>query len=108
MIYHITMPDNYLQYKDEELYQAPSLQSEGFIHCSTKAQLKATCERYFSKAPAIFIICLDETKITSDIRYELATIGEEFPHIYGPINKDAIVEIKSYENKFGKFAIDIP
>ncbi len=105
MIYHITTPDLHAKFNALDYYEAPSLQLEGFIHCSTLAQLKATAERYYSEVPEIMVYHIDENLLNSELKYEMATIGESFPHIYGSINKNAIVSIQSYPNHSGSFDI---
>jgi uncharacterized protein (DUF952 family) len=107
MIYHITTPSEFAKFDDKDYYEAVSLHTEGFIHCSTLIQLKATAERYHSKTPEILALSIDEQKLSSDLEYELAGTGEEFPHIYGRINKNAIVEQKIYANAGGTFNIEI-
>jgi uncharacterized protein (DUF952 family) len=91
MIYHITTYDLYAKFIDEDFYEAPSLKTEGFIHCSTAKQLEATIQRYYKNEAIILILHLNEQKLTSPLKYEMAdSVQEEFPHIYGAINKDAI------------------
>lgn len=105
MIYHITTSTEFEKFSDKEYIEAVSLYTEGFIHCSTLAQLKNSAERFFSSTPEILVLGIDELKLISNLEYEMADIGEEFPHIYGRINKDAIVEEKIYQNINGSFDI---
>ncbi len=105
MIYHITTPIELAKFDDKNYYEAVSLHTEGFIHCSTLAQLKLTAERYYSKVPEIIVLVIDEQKLKAGLEFEMASVGEEFPHIYGPINKEAITERKVYINKGGIFDI---
>ncbi len=107
MIYHITTPDLHAKFIATDYYEAPSLQLEGFIHCSTLVQLKATAERYYSEVPEILVYYIDEKLLESELKYEMATIGESFPHIYGSINKNAIVSVQSYPNRSGSFDIKV-
>ncbi len=103
MIYHITTPELFENYNAKDTYEAPSLASEAFIHCSTFSQLKASAERYYKDVPEIVVLVIDEQKLIAKLKYELASNGEEFPHIYGVINKDAITETKRVINKEGSF-----
>jgi uncharacterized protein (DUF952 family) len=71
---------------------APSLADEGFIHCSTHAQVVATANRIFRGSGDLLLLELDPSKLTATLRWERATdVGDEFPHIYGPLNLDAVV-----------------
>ena len=49
-------------------------------------------DRFYRGIPGLVLLWIDPTKITSDIRWE-ATDGALFPHIYGPINLDAVMSV---------------
>ncbi|MBI3232820.1 MAG: DUF952 domain-containing protein [Bacteroidetes bacterium] len=104
-IYHIVKPTWWGTFKNKDLYVSETLDQEGFIHCSTETQLLPTCNRHFKGIDELVILKLDISKLTSKLIFELApNVGEEFPHIYGPINLDAVIEIKklirNQENTF--------
>jgi uncharacterized protein (DUF952 family) len=89
-IYHIVLPDAWAAF-DGDLYEAASLADEGFIHCSYEHQLDAVLGRYYSGAESVVILTLDTDKLSSRLVEEPSTGGEIYPHIYGPIDRDAIV-----------------
>ena len=89
-IYHIVLPDVWAAF-DTELYRAASLESEGFIHCSFADQLDGVIERYYSEAEQIVVLEIETEKLMSRVLNEPSTGNEIYPHIYGPINRDAIV-----------------
>ncbi|MSQ78634.1 MAG: DUF952 domain-containing protein [Flavobacteriaceae bacterium] len=90
-IYHLTTPTIWHQSHGKDAYTTDSLETEGFIHASTAAQLTATANRYFAGQPELCVLHIDTDKLESELKWELAaSIGEEFPHIYGAINKSAI------------------
>jgi uncharacterized protein (DUF952 family) len=91
-IYHIVLPETWEQVKNKTFYEAASLAEEGFIHCSYEDQLDGVIERYYSNANEIVILTLDANRLTSPLVSEPSTNGEPYPHIYGPINLDAVVE----------------
>jgi uncharacterized protein (DUF952 family) len=94
LIYHITTPELWEKQQNQDFYEAESLKSEGFIHCSTKEQVAGVLERYFKGVSEILLLHLAVEKLTSELKYEVATAGELFPHIFGTINKDAIIEVE--------------
>ncbi|MBP6432806.1 MAG: DUF952 domain-containing protein [Ferruginibacter sp.] len=95
MIYHVVTPESWESALQQGFYEAPSLALEGFIHCSTTHQVKGVLERYYKDVPHLQLLHIDETKLTSPLKYELApSINEEFPHIYGRLNLDAVVEVE--------------
>ena len=93
-ICHIVTPDVWEKFEDENEYQAASLKSEGFIHCSYAEQLEGVLQRYYKDAKKVLILTLETEKLTSKLVEEPSTGGEIYPHIYGAINAEAIIEIK--------------
>jgi len=89
-IYHIVLPEAWEAFEGD-LYEAASLASEGFIHCSYEHQIDAVLGRYYSGEARVLILTLDAEQLASSLVEEPSTGGEIYPHIYGPINRDAIV-----------------
>jgi uncharacterized protein (DUF952 family) len=94
-IYHIVLPEVWEKFKDSDSYEAESLATEGFIHCSFAEQLEGVLERYYKGAADVLILTLDPERLTSKLVSEPSTNNEIYPHIYGPINLDAVVEVRS-------------
>jgi uncharacterized protein (DUF952 family) len=94
LIYHITTPELWEKQQNQDFYEAESLKIEGFIHCSTKEQVAGVLERYFKGVSEILLLHLAVEKLTATLKYEVATASELFPHIFGTINKDAIIEVE--------------
>lgn len=92
-IYHIVTPEIWDKFKDETDYEAASLQTEGFIHCSYAHQLEAVLERYYKDAEKVLILTIEPDLLTSELIAEPSTGGEIYPHIYGKINRAAIIDI---------------
>jgi uncharacterized protein (DUF952 family) len=70
---------------------APSLDTEGFIHCTDGAsEMVATANRHYAADPAEFVILtVDLDRISSP--WSVADPGRIYPHIFGPIDRVAIV-----------------
>jgi len=111
MILHITTPGEWKSAQIKGEYTAPSLKSEGFIHCSKVEQTVDTANIFFKGQSGLILLCIDEKKLKSVCRYEDPTgggqhnpgVGKLFPHIYGPINFAAVekvVEFPTNENGF--------
>lgn len=92
-IYHIVLPGVWAQFKDKDFYKAESLSAEGFIHCSFAGQLEAVLERYYKDAGKVLILTIETENLRSKLVEEPSTNNEIYPHIYGEINRDAIVEV---------------
>ncbi len=90
LIYHIVLPDAWAAF-DSDLYRASSLESEGFIHCSFANQLDGVIKRYYIGTDKIIVLEIESDKLMSRMLKEPSTGNEIYPHIYGPINRDAII-----------------
>ena len=99
LIYHIVLPDAWAAF-DGDMYEHPSLAAEGFIHCSFAEKLDGVIERYYSGAERLVVLEIDSERLSSKLVNEPSTGGEIYPHIYGPINRDAVVNIE--EKKFAR------
>ena len=61
---------------------SPDDERDGFVHCSTAEQAPATALRYFSDEPRLVIGVLDADALGDAVRWEPATNGQLFPHVY--------------------------
>ena len=93
MILHVATGLAWGDQGGRDYFSPDAFLKEGFIHCCSEAQLHGVLERYFSGHQALILLHIDETKLIVPLRYEAATNGEMFPHIYGVINKDANIRI---------------
>lgn len=77
-------------------YEAASLQTEGFIHCTDgAAALGATFDRYYAADPRPFLaLTLDLDALDAlDAAWRYDVPGSPYPHVYGPIARSAVVAI---------------
>ena len=96
MIYHITTISDWHNALEQGSYTAGSLEKEGFLHSSYDHQLRGVVERYYKGSTDLILLHIDESKVTSEIKYELSpSVNEVFPHIYGPLNLDAVVDVSN-------------
>jgi len=73
-------------------YQAASLATEGFIHCSRAEQVAWAANNFYQDAADLLVLEIDPQRLGSEVRTEQAKHGEWFPHIYGPIERTAVVQ----------------
>jgi len=88
-VFHITERGALAAALEAGAYTADSIQREGFIHCSTRAQILRSAARFFAGRSGLILLCIDAERIAAWLRYEGAD-GELFPHCYAPIPLDAI------------------
>lgn len=94
LIYHIVPAKDWAKYETQPEYEAGSLQTEGFIHLSEEHQVAGVLERYYQNVPDLVVLHVDADRLTHELKYERSTNDEEFPHLYGPLNTDAVVKIE--------------
>ena len=103
MIYHIATQEEWDLQIDAAVYAPFAYNQERFIHCSDLHQLESVANRYFPGRDDLVILELMPTKLEPQTRYEQSGT-EKYPHVYGPLNKDAINrEISVQCNADGRF-----
>ncbi|MBX2840096.1 MAG: DUF952 domain-containing protein [Gammaproteobacteria bacterium] len=90
-MYHLANPTDASKLRTGDNYRAPSLDSEGFIHCCTGTQLPGVIQRYYIDAVNLVLLHINADLLTHQPVYENTVGGTElFPHVYGEINATAV------------------
>jgi uncharacterized protein (DUF952 family) len=92
-IYHIVARSSWEQ-TGAEPYRADSLATEGFIHCSYRDQVAKVANWFYRDQADLLVLHIDTDRLTSPLRAEDPGIGEAFPHVYGPIDRPAVVAVE--------------
>ena len=93
-IYHITSEEAFRNAVVSGCYEHPTLRSQGFFHCSTAEQVIDVANARFRGNRGLLLLKINATKVRPEIRYENLEGGTTlFPHIYGTLNLDAIMEV---------------
>jgi uncharacterized protein (DUF952 family) len=95
-IWHITKREQWEQSQIAQVYFSESLESEGFIHCSTSEQVLQVANFLFRGQQGLVLLGIDSSKVQAEIRHE-EVAGTAFPHIYGALNTDAVVEVLEFQ-----------
>jgi uncharacterized protein (DUF952 family) len=99
-IYHIATRTDWELARDVGEYTRSSagktLEEEGFIHASQASQVSRTANKFYRPAPGeLLVLVIDTGLLRPEVRYEDVPGAElPFPHIYGPLNVDAVVETR--------------
>ena len=98
-IYHVARANDWARAPTNGQYAPESITQEGFIHASQADQLEQLKRSgLFGADTEWVVLTIDPLLISSEIKYEPAqhegASAELFPHIYGPLNTDAVVEVK--------------
>jgi len=105
-ILHIVPAAEFYAQPADAPYRTASLETEGFIHCTQEPEiLLSVANTIYRNIPGDFLtLVLDSERITAPVKFEPPIpppppdhplAQHLFPHIYGPLNRDAIVEIRS-------------
>ena len=106
MILHITSREKWDAAQRAGVYRGDTLDTEGFIHCSEIGQVVASANRFYPDQHGLVLLCIEPSLLHSELRYELASNGEQFPHIYGPLNPDAVTKVVALEpDADGRFSL---
>ena len=96
-ILHITQWETWDAARAAGIYQADTLATEGFIHCSTAAQVLGVANAMFRGQAGLALLTIEEARVQAEIRYEdCYASGQQFPHIYGPLNLDAVIHVADF------------
>jgi len=105
LTYHAT-PRTYFDSLDAgEPYRPAEFGSDGFIHCTDGPDrlVDVLNEFYADRSGDWIALVIDTDHLTSPVQYE--DPNRVFPHVYGPINRDAIVDVRPIaRDAGGRFA----
>jgi uncharacterized protein (DUF952 family) len=97
-IFHLTPAATWADAQRAGAYTADSLATEGFIHGSTAAQVVWVANNRFRGRRDFVLLHIDSDRLSAPVTYENLEGGTQlFPHIYGPLNLDAVVDVTPFE-----------
>jgi glutathione S-transferase len=102
VIFHLTVAADWEAAQAAGSYRVStlgqSLDEVGYIHCSFAAQVDAVGALFYAGRSDVLRLSVDEELVPSEIRVENLDGGEQFPHIYGPLPLDAVVEVSPWRS----------
>jgi uncharacterized protein (DUF952 family) len=123
-VLHITQRSAWEAAKASGYYVSESMATEGFIHCSLDTQMQRTANKYYHGQTGLLLLVIEPDKLQSELRMEppaspgkpkldpATYAGDLFPHIYGPINIEAVTREIPYEpgadGTFGTLPLGTP
>lgn len=107
IILHLASNTVWVAAANNGVYHADSLSTDGFVHCSTVSQIVDVSNAFYRGQLGLVILVIDVEKLTSELKWEppahpnperATKVGDEFfPHVYGPINVEAVVKVIPFE-----------
>jgi len=113
-ILHLASNDAWLAADNEGVYRTDSLSAEGFIHCSKPSQIVDMANTFYHGQMGMVLLVIDPSRLEAELKWEPpaevapshAPAGALFPHIYGPLNLDAVVKVVAFEpDQDGNFTL---
>lgn len=97
-IFHIVKKEDWVK-PTQYVYQSESLKAQGFIHCCTVNQIDKILNQWFKGQTNLVLVEINPDLLKAKVKFENLEGGQElFPHIYGPINLDAVINEKIIAN----------
>ena len=101
VIYHIAAASDWKQAQRAGEYtmstRGRTLAEEGFIHASTAEQVPLVAGAYYQGVPDLVLLVIDTERVRPELRYEqVPGQPDPYPHIYGPLNLDAVLEARPF------------
>ena len=104
MILHITSRAEWADAQSRGEYIAPSLKTEGFIHCSTEKQVRHVANAFYRGRNDLVLLMIDESKLEPELKWEAPagppapgiSESDSFPHIFGSVNLTAVASVRDF------------
>ncbi|HEV3381678.1 MAG TPA: DUF952 domain-containing protein [Trebonia sp.] len=100
LIYHVTSPADWEAGRTAGAYttstRGKTLAEVGFLHGSSGSQIVAVARFIQGDAPdePLVVLVIDTNRLMSPVRHDQVPGWDEpFPHIYGPLNPDAVTAV---------------
>jgi len=94
LIYKIMVPAEWDAFEATGRFDgSPVDERSGFIHLSSRDQLARTAVRFFGEQPELVVVALDADAFGGSLRWEPASDGGVFPHVYGTLPLTAVVAV---------------
>ncbi len=102
LMYHIAVAADWAQAQRDGQYtmstRGRTLAEEGFIHAATAGQVTQVADAFYRDAPDLVLLVIDAERLGPELRYEhVPGQPDPYPHIYGPLNLDAVLEARPFQ-----------
>jgi uncharacterized protein (DUF952 family) len=101
-IFHIAVGIEWNNEEGSGIYEPGTLREQGFVHCSYSWQLERVANAVFAGQRGLVLLRIDPDRLRADMREEPAEPSAPpdapvFPHIYGPIDMEAVTGVWPFE-----------
>jgi glutathione S-transferase len=96
-LYHLALAEDWAAAAPSGSYRVStlgrSLDEVGFIHCSFAHQVQQTFDRFYRGRDDVVLLEIDPSRLGVPVVVEALDGDEAFPHLYGPLDVDAVVRV---------------
>ncbi len=100
VLLHICVREEWDSVRTSREIRPVSLAEAGFVHLSTPEQVHLPANRLFSGRRDLVLLILDPERLVAPVLWEPGVPQDpdsmRFPHLYGPLPTDAVVDVVSY------------
>lgn len=96
VMFHICTRADWEQGKLAGAFSGDRLHLDGFIHCATPEQVDPVASRRYMGKPGLVVLEIDRDRVKPPVRDEDNGKGIIYPHIYGPLNLDAVLSVRDF------------
>ena len=94
MILHCMKQSTWEERKNKQYWGQRNIDAEGFIHFSTIEYFWRVAPIFSDVKEPLVLVCVDENKLIPEVRYEDGdNCGRYYPHVYGLVNNDAVLDV---------------
>ena len=115
-ILHITHQQDWQSALESGAYKSPTLDKEGFIHCSDAEQVLRVANNFYVGQTDLVLLVIDTAKLVAPLKIEApinpqtgqpeSGVTDLFPHVYGAINLEAVIKVVAFPpNADGSFVL---
>lgn len=118
LLLHIAQLRDWEEAREVGGYTPESLRSAGFIHLSSPGQVIDVANAFYADEPNLVLLVIDSDRLTAPVKWEAPVHPadaadapppdetQEFPHLYGPLNLDAVVRVLDFKpGPDGRFSL---
>lgn len=97
LLVHIIEAETWAAAQAAGSYAAASLEAEGFIHLSQPQQVVWVANQFYRGQSGLLLLCIDPAQLSAELRYDEVPGHGTFPHLYGPLNLEAVTGFLPFE-----------
>ena len=98
-IYHLAPAARWQAWPADQPYLPAEYGADGFIHCTAgDALMIAVANRFYRATEGDYVLLvIDPARLTATLKWEPSgdDLAALFPHIYGPIDRAAVQEVRA-------------